>query len=189
MDAKHDETRCKQCDHLNSFHSEDGCGTWLLGVRAVPLYRCACVASPHKSTPKFPTISSTKFQIPPAIQPAPNLNTPSIANIQPATHNSTAAQANLRNRLHEVAEGLRKTAAELKNLEDTLDNTLRRLAPGKNTPPPTLSTSSTHFQIPAKPAAIHIDQSSERRRSSDRRRRHYAMIAERRMANRRTVPL
>jgi hypothetical protein len=35
--------RCKQCDHLDSFHGSEGCTMWLLGVRAVPIYRCACV--------------------------------------------------------------------------------------------------------------------------------------------------
>lgn len=38
-----DRPRCKQCDHLQSFHNDEGCTMKLLGVRAVPLYKCACV--------------------------------------------------------------------------------------------------------------------------------------------------
>lgn len=214
MDEKHDATRCKQCDHLMSFHGEDGCGTWLLGVRAVPLYRCACVVSPTKSGSKFPVIPSNKFQIPPvtlsplstpsiasnSVPSAPVAsNEPTIANLPSAAQASATAQANLRNRLDDVAEGLRRTAAELKNLEDTLDTTLRRLAPNKTSQAPTTplnnsSKSTTHHhnsihsQSPSPVSAIHPpDDSSERRASNDRRRRHYAMIAERRVGDRRTV--
>ena len=198
MDEKQDATRCKQCDHLTSFHGEDGCGTWLLGVRAVPLYRCACVVSPMKSGTKFPIISTSKFQVPPVIKTSPSLpqvNEPTIANLPPSIHSAASAQANLRNRLNDVAEGLRRTAAELKNLEDTLDNTLRRMAPGKAAQPPatpvtnaSLNMSSIHAQNPSHPTATHItSDSNNRRASNDRRRRHYAMIAERRVSERRTV--
>jgi len=44
--------RCKSCEHLISLHNDSGCGTWLLGVRAVPLYLCACVRT-VSSFPKF----------------------------------------------------------------------------------------------------------------------------------------
>ncbi len=170
MDAKQDEKRCKQCDHLVSFHGNDGCGTWLLGVRAVPLYRCACVVSPNKAAAKFPVISSTTFQLPPPTQSKPvPFSEPQIAHLMPASHNAANAQHNMRQRLNDLADGLRQTAAELKKLEDTLDNTLRRLVPNKNSVPSDCAPSDN------------------RRRLNDRRRRHYAMIAERRMSERRTV--
>ena len=193
MDEKQDATRCKQCDHLNSFHGEDGCGTWLLGVRAVPLYRCACVVSAGKSLTKFPTITPSKLQLP---APKPYVPTPtndvSIAKLTPASEASVAAQANLRLRLNDLAEGLRRTAAELKNLEDTLDNTLRRLTSNKqalpNSPPANANTSPGLGAIHSNPSAqASAEHFMERRASNDRRRRHYAMIAERRNSDRRTV--
>lgn len=52
--------RCKSCDHLLSFHFDDGCTCWLLGVRAVPLYRCACVVNVKGY--KFPVIVPKGFQ-------------------------------------------------------------------------------------------------------------------------------
>lgn len=66
--AQENQIRCKQCNHLESFHGEDGCTIFQLGVRAVPLYRCACVhVGTLKSAPRddedftdpMPTLFST----------------------------------------------------------------------------------------------------------------------------------
>jgi hypothetical protein len=186
MDEKQDATRCKQCDHLLSFHNEDGCGTWLLGVRAVPLYRCACVVSPTNAVKNFPVISSNTFHIastvkfPNALGNAPTnaqsgtgANEAQVANLIPASESSTTAKANLRNRLNDLAEGLRRTAVELKQLEDSLDNTLRRLAPTSASLPAPLPKVKASFK--------------DRRGSTDRRSRTFAMIAERRLGERRAV--
>jgi len=83
-----DETRCKQCAHLNSFHGDDGCGTWLLGVRAVPLYRCACVVSPNKDSIPFPTIKPSGFQT--------SHSTPFKIHTNPGGTNETIPAARLR---------------------------------------------------------------------------------------------
>ena len=67
------QKRCNQCDHLESFHGDSGCECFQLGVRAVPLYKCACVKTKAQiqnttepMSPKFPTITSggTGFSFP-----------------------------------------------------------------------------------------------------------------------------
>jgi hypothetical protein len=170
MDEQNGVTRCKQCEHLMSFHNEEGCGTWLLGVRAVPLYRCACVVSPAKASKTFPVISGNSFQIASTLKsPGKSTNDPTVAKLPPASQSASTAQTNLRNRLKDLAEGLRRTASELKQLEETLSNTLRRLAP------------FTPLRAPGTMTCEFV----ERRFAGERRRRHYAMIAERRMGERR----
>jgi len=140
MDEKHNEARCKQCDHLLSFHGEDGCGTWLLGVRAVPLYRCACVhAVGHVM----------KRSITPTVAGRTTLPT--------VTSDHTAL---LRQRLQELATEVRRTGEELHRLERELHAAIARV----DTP---------------------VVGERERRRGADRRQRQYAMIAERRMGDRR----
>jgi hypothetical protein len=173
MDDKSNMARCKQCDHLLSFHGEDGCGTWLLGVRAVPLYRCACVVSVSAKPKAFPTIPSQKFETP-VLKDRQETTSDrtddfkaTIAQLRPA---SEAAPQAARDRLMDVASELRRTAEELRQLEAMLDRALKRLSdagdvhPGrKNFPPP------------------------ERREKYDRRQRHYAMTADRRVSQRRRL--
>lgn len=82
--------RCKQCDHLMSFHSDDGCGTWLLGVRAVPLYRCACVHSKSSTPIKFNPPPPKGFD-------SSNPHGFSRAPLHPAFSSTSAQSANLTN--------------------------------------------------------------------------------------------
>ena len=172
MDERNDATRCKQCEHLLSFHNDEGCGTWLLGVRAVPLYRCACIVSPTKASNTFPMISGNSFHAASTLKsPGQPTHEPTVAKMPPASQSASTAQTNLRNRLNDLAEGLRRTAAELKQLEETLSNTLQRLAP---------------FSLISAPRTT-AGGLKERRLSGERRRRHYFMIAERRLGERRTA--
>jgi len=58
------QERCTGCDHLESFHNAEGCGTWLLGVKAVPLYRCACLkmAKAEAKQPEGPKATLERLQ-------------------------------------------------------------------------------------------------------------------------------
>lgn len=62
MEENNQVSRCKSCNHLESFHSKEGCNTWLLGVRAVPLYRCACVMSSEVKSAFTTNPKSTEIQ-------------------------------------------------------------------------------------------------------------------------------
>lgn len=171
MDDNHNMARCKQCDHLLSFHGEDGCGTWLLGVRAVPLYRCACVVSVSAKPKTFPIIPTRTFETPAPKETAgdyPKEIKANVAKLKPA---SEAAPPAARDRLLQVAAELRRTAAELKELENVLARALNRF-------------SSLHNPAPA---GLGVRLNGERRASNDRRKNNYAMTVERRVSDRRTV--
>jgi hypothetical protein len=174
VEEKHNMARCKQCDHLLSFHGEDGCGTWLLGVRAVPLYRCACVVSVTARPKTFPTISTHSHEAPAVAESKPPDEMKArIANLRPA---SEAAPLSTRDRLIDVASELRRTAEELKELETMLDKALTRFHAIDKAPPEKTMHSAS-------------ETADERRDRRERRQRHYAMIADRRVGNRRNPQL
>lgn len=98
-----DQTRCDTCTHLKSFHGEEGCSTWLLGVRAVPLYRCACICTQDHIKDL-------------------------VTNEGPAINNSMAPQPKgleaLNEPLRDLATSLDKMAETLQMLEDHFKRTM-----------------------------------------------------------------
>jgi len=101
--------RCSQCCHLSSFHGDEGCNTWLLGVAKIPLYRCACVCRSDGSS----SIDTLPSQ---TANPYPFFAIANPQAIQPTIHIKSITAMDiptLRAELDEVVDELRKMSEEL----------------------------------------------------------------------------